>query len=57
MAPLEIEKNTFLAAGSTITKDVPEGAMGIARVRQENKEGYWEKLPPAKKLQENAEKK
>lgn len=47
VAPVKIEKNTFLAAGSTITKDVPEGAMGIARTRQENKPGYWEKLPPA----------
>ncbi|CZQ83693.1 bifunctional UDP-N-acetylglucosamine pyrophosphorylase / Glucosamine-1-phosphate N-acetyltransferase [Trichococcus flocculiformis] len=49
VAPVTVEANTFLAAGSTITKDVPEGAMGIARSRQENKSGYWEKLPPAKK--------
>jgi bifunctional UDP-N-acetylglucosamine pyrophosphorylase/glucosamine-1-phosphate N-acetyltransferase len=49
VAPVNVEANTFLAAGSTITKDVPEGAMGIARSRQENKPGYWEKLPPAKK--------
>ncbi|AZP03846.1 bifunctional UDP-N-acetylglucosamine diphosphorylase/glucosamine-1-phosphate N-acetyltransferase GlmU [Jeotgalibaca ciconiae] len=47
VAPVTIDKNTFLAAGSTITKDVPEGAMGIARARQENKEGYWDKLPPS----------
>lgn len=44
VAPVNIAKNTFLAAGSTITKDVPEGAMGIARTRQENKEGYRDKL-------------
>ncbi|MDE1549321.1 bifunctional UDP-N-acetylglucosamine diphosphorylase/glucosamine-1-phosphate N-acetyltransferase GlmU [Jeotgalibaca caeni] len=49
IAPVDVAKNAYLAAGSTITKDVPEGAMGIARVRQENKAGYWEKLPPAKK--------
>lgn len=49
VAPVTVARNTFLAAGSTITKDVPEGAMGIARARQENKDGYWEKLPPAQK--------
>lgn len=45
IAPVDVAKNAFLAAGSTITKDVPEGALGIARSRQENKKGYWEKLP------------
>lgn len=53
VAPVTVAKNAFLAAGSTITKDVPEGSMGIARSRQENKEGYWQKLPPAQKLSEN----
>lgn len=48
VAPVQVSKNAFLAAGSTITKDVPEGAMGIARSRQENKEGYWQKLPPSR---------
>lgn len=47
VAPVQIAQNAFLAAGSTITKDVPEGAMGIARARQENKDGYWHKLPPS----------
>ncbi len=32
------------AAGSVITEDVPENALGIARARQENKESYVEKL-------------
>lgn len=43
VAPLNIDKNTYIAAGSTITKDVPEGALGIARARQENKIGWIEK--------------
>ena len=47
VAPVKIERNAFLAAGSTITKDVPEEAMGIARARQENKAGYWQNLPPS----------
>ncbi|EOL49132.1 glmU protein [Enterococcus phoeniculicola] len=45
VAPLEIADNTSIAAGSTITKDVPEYALAIARARQENKENYAKKLP------------
>ena len=33
----------ILAAGSTITKEVPENALGIARARQKNIEGWAEK--------------
>lgn len=40
VAPLTIEKNTAIAAGSTITKDVPADSLAIARSRQENKVGY-----------------
>jgi bifunctional UDP-N-acetylglucosamine pyrophosphorylase/glucosamine-1-phosphate N-acetyltransferase len=40
VAPVTIKKDAFIAAGSTITKDVEENAMGIARARQINKEGY-----------------
>ena len=40
VAPVTVKKNAFIAAGSTITKDVEEDAMGIARARQVNKEGY-----------------
>lgn len=40
IAPVTIGKNAMTAAGSTITKDVPEDAMGIARGKQENKENY-----------------
>ena len=35
-----MEPNAYLAAGSTITKNVPEDALAIARSKQENKEGY-----------------
>ena len=38
VAPVILHKNSFIAAGSTITKDVPEGALAIARERQINKE-------------------
>ena len=40
VAPVTIEPNAYLAAGSTITKNVPEDALAIARSKQENKEGY-----------------
>ncbi len=39
----------FIAAGSTITQDVPDGALAIARSRQVNKEDYASKLPSGKK--------
>ena len=40
VAPVTIEPNAYLAAGSTITKNVPEDALAMARSKQENKEGY-----------------
>jgi bifunctional UDP-N-acetylglucosamine pyrophosphorylase/glucosamine-1-phosphate N-acetyltransferase len=40
VAPLEVGDGAWIAAGSVITKDVPGDALGIARPRQENKEGY-----------------
>lgn len=44
IAPVTIGKNAFVAAGSTITKNVPENALAIGRTRQENKENYVNKL-------------
>ncbi|MBE0701179.1 MAG: bifunctional UDP-N-acetylglucosamine diphosphorylase/glucosamine-1-phosphate N-acetyltransferase GlmU, partial [Acholeplasmataceae bacterium] len=44
IAPLKISDNVFIAAGSTVTKDVPAGAMAIARNKQINKEDYAKNL-------------
>ncbi|MBM7667158.1 bifunctional UDP-N-acetylglucosamine pyrophosphorylase/glucosamine-1-phosphate N-acetyltransferase [Solibacillus kalamii] len=44
VAPVTLKKGSFIAAGSTITKEVPEEALAIARARQENKLGYVSKL-------------
>lgn len=44
IAPVTIGKGSYVAAGSTISKDVPQDALAIARARQENKEGYASKL-------------
>ena len=41
IAPVTIEARAFVAAGSTINKDVPSGMLGIARARQENK--HWQR--------------
>ena len=51
IAPVKIGKAAYTAAGSTINKDVPDGALAIARARQENKEGA-----AIKKLQRHLEK-
>lgn len=40
VAPVQIGKNAYVAAGSTVTKDVPADALAVARSRQENKEGW-----------------
>lgn len=40
VAPVTIGKNVLVAAGSTITEDVPEDSLAIARERQTNKEGW-----------------
>src|SRR4051794_23170632 len=40
VAPVEIGDGAWIAAGSVITENVPADALGIARPRQENKEGY-----------------
>jgi len=40
VSPVEIAPRAFVAAGSTITKDVPSDALAVARDRQRNVEGW-----------------
>ena len=42
VAPVKIGDGAYTAAGSTITKDVPAQALGIARERQTNLDGWAE---------------
>ncbi|HEY5560919.1 MAG TPA: bifunctional UDP-N-acetylglucosamine diphosphorylase/glucosamine-1-phosphate N-acetyltransferase GlmU [Clostridiaceae bacterium] len=49
VAPVEVEANTYIAAGSTITKKVLKGSLSIARARQINIEGWVEKKGLLKK--------
>ena len=43
VAPVTVEDDSWTGAGSVITKDVPHGALGVARARQQNVEGYDER--------------
>ncbi len=40
IAPVRINTNSYIAAGTTVTKEVPNDSLAIGRVRQENKEGW-----------------
>lgn len=40
VAPVEVKDNSYTAAGSTITKEVPEKALAVARAKQKNIEGW-----------------
>jgi bifunctional UDP-N-acetylglucosamine pyrophosphorylase/glucosamine-1-phosphate N-acetyltransferase len=43
VAPVSVGDDAYTGAGSVITKDVPPGALGIARERQRNIEDYTER--------------
>ena len=38
--PVEVHDGAYIAAGTTVTRDVPADALAISRVRQENKDGW-----------------
>ena len=46
----------LIAAGSTVTSDVPSGALAISRTKQVNKEGFFHKFFNDAKSDENAKK-
>ena len=43
VAPITIGSNAYVAAGSVITKDVPDNALGVGRSKQKNKENWSKK--------------
>jgi bifunctional UDP-N-acetylglucosamine pyrophosphorylase/glucosamine-1-phosphate N-acetyltransferase len=48
VAPIQIGAGAYVAAGSTLTKPVPDGALALGRARQENKEGWTERMKAAR---------
>jgi bifunctional UDP-N-acetylglucosamine pyrophosphorylase/glucosamine-1-phosphate N-acetyltransferase len=44
VAPVRVGRDAVVAAGSTVTKDVPPGALAITRVEQKHVEGYAERV-------------
>jgi len=44
VAPVTVGRDAYVGAGSTITKDVPRGALAISRVAQINKDGWADKF-------------
>ncbi len=46
IAPVTVGENSYTASGSTITQDVPDNTLAIARERQINKEGWVKKNQP-----------
>ena len=47
IAPVRVERDAAVAAGSTVTQDVPAEALAVARTRQRNVQG-WRKRRPKK---------
>jgi len=48
IAPINVGDNVFIAAGSTVTKNIPKGALAIARNKQINKADYAKNFIRAK---------
>ncbi|MGQ9646198.1 MAG: bifunctional UDP-N-acetylglucosamine diphosphorylase/glucosamine-1-phosphate N-acetyltransferase GlmU [Thermodesulfobacteriota bacterium] len=44
VAPVKVGNRSSIGAGTTVTKDIPEGALAISRVRQKNIKGWSKKM-------------
>ena len=44
IAPVKLNDNSYVAAGTTVTNEVPDGALAISRGKQKNLEGYAIKI-------------
>ena len=53
VAPVSVGDGAYTGAGSVITEDIPSDALGIARARQENVEGYAGRAPAAGKKEKS----
>lgn len=44
VAPVQVADDVIIAAGTTVTSDVPSGALAISRSKQINKDGFFHKF-------------
>ena len=49
VAPVKVGNDSSIGAGTTVTKDVPEGALAISRVKQKNIKGWSKKIEHRRK--------
>lgn len=54
IAPIEVGDGAYIAAGSTLTMDVPKNSLAIARARQVNKTEWYKKRKQPKENEDNA---
>jgi bifunctional UDP-N-acetylglucosamine pyrophosphorylase/glucosamine-1-phosphate N-acetyltransferase len=53
VAPVTIGRDAYVGAGSTITRDVPRGALALSRVKQIHKEGWADRMREARDRRKN----
>jgi bifunctional UDP-N-acetylglucosamine pyrophosphorylase/glucosamine-1-phosphate N-acetyltransferase len=51
VAPVTIGRDSYVGSGTTVTKDVPRGALAISRIKQVNVEGWADRFREAQAKQ------